>query len=398
LNFKILLALIMTFKSSIQRELDQIYQLVCDSDVPLREVSKSAFSQARSNIDPEVFINLNKTASSSFYKNADFFTWSGMRLLSIDGSTLGLPNHPSNTQAFGSHGFGPHADSSRTLARVSLLYDVLNQVTLDSQMAPYASHELDMFSQHLSCLLPCDLVLMDRGYSAIWVLFALKARQVNFCVRMRENWWHEAKSFLESGENNRVVEFSLPQKDWHKLENYPQWQEQKITCRLVRVELGEGKTEILCTSLLDEQMHPTDSFKELYHQRWKEEEAFKMLKSRMNIEQFSGKTERAVRQDFHAKVLTMTLCAIYAFPVQERIDAENQADQKRKHPKQINKTNAMANTYQLIRKASVSSWIGVIFDTFDKVIRSTTEIVRLNRNLPRKHKPRKIHPPNYKPI
>ncbi|MDR0575042.1 MAG: hypothetical protein LBG96_13655, partial [Tannerella sp.] len=54
---------------------------------------------------------------------------------------------------------------------------------------------------------------------------------------------------------------------------------------------------------------------ELYHYRRNEEEAYKLLKSRMDMEDFSGKTAISVKQDFHAKVLLMSLCAIYAHPI-----------------------------------------------------------------------------------
>jgi hypothetical protein len=76
---------------------------------------------------------------------------------------------------------------------------------------------------------------------------------------------------------------------------------------LVRVDLEDGeKTQVLCTSLLDEEQHPSVSFKELYHLRWKQEEAYKMLKIIMNMEQFSRKTAHAIEQDYYAKVLTMS--------------------------------------------------------------------------------------------
>lgn len=93
LSFKMLLALIMTSKSSIQRELDQIFQMAGNTQIPLWVFSKSTFTQARAKMDPQTFVYLNKTACRAFYQSADFNTWSWMRLLGIDGSTLALPHH-----------------------------------------------------------------------------------------------------------------------------------------------------------------------------------------------------------------------------------------------------------------------------------------------------------------
>jgi hypothetical protein len=60
------------------------------------------------------------------------------------------PNHPSVAEEFGVHQFGPKADSSRSLAIASLLYDPLNLLTIDSQIAPYSSSEGDLLMQHLA--------------------------------------------------------------------------------------------------------------------------------------------------------------------------------------------------------------------------------------------------------
>lgn len=114
----------------------------------------------------------------------------------------------------------------------------------------------------------------------------LKARGIEFCVRLKEDWWLKVKDFTESNEIERIVTFSLPKKDRKKLADYPHMQDATITCRLVKIELETGEKEI-----------------------------------------FSGKTAQAVKQDFHAKILLMSLCAAYAHPIEEKVIAEYKADQ-----------------------------------------------------------------------
>jgi hypothetical protein len=48
----------------------------------------------------------------------------------------------------------------------------------------------------------------------------------------------------------------------------------------------------------------------LYHQRWGIEEDYKVMKSRLTIENFSGFSVEAVLQDIHAKTLTKNLAAV----------------------------------------------------------------------------------------
>lgn len=186
------------FKSSIQRELDRFYKEVTQSDFNIRAVTKGAFTQARAKLNPWAFKRLNEVAVNSFYNGAQYYVWHNMRLLSVDGTRLVLPNHPTVAQEFGVHKFGPKADSPRSLAMGSLLYDALNLITIDSQIAPYAASERDLLMEHLDHVKPGDLLLLDRGYPCFWLLFLLKARGIEFCVRLKEDWWLKVKDFTQS--------------------------------------------------------------------------------------------------------------------------------------------------------------------------------------------------------
>ena len=88
---------------------------------------------------------------------------------------------PSVIAEFGQHSFGPKADSPRSLALASMLYDVLNQMTIDAEIAPYSGSERDLLMKHLDKTKAGDILLLDRGYPCIWLLFLLKARGVEFC-------------------------------------------------------------------------------------------------------------------------------------------------------------------------------------------------------------------------
>ena len=388
--------MVLKFKSSIQRELDRFYKEVSQSDFNIREVTKGAFTQARAKLNPWAFTRLNEVAVNSFYEGAEYYEWHQMRLLAVDGTRLVLPNHPSVAQEFGVHQFGPKADSPRSLAMGSLLYDVLNLITVDSQIAPYASSERDLLMQHLDKINPGDLLLLDRGYPSFWLLFLLKAKGIEFCVRLKDDWWLKVKDFTESSDKERIVTFTLPKKDRNKLKDFPQMQDATIACRLIKVELENGEKEVLCTSLTDAQTYLYEEFEQLYHYRWNEEEAYKLLKSRIEMETFSGKTARAVKQDFHAKVFLMTLCAAYAHPIEEKVIEEYQADQNRKYDQKINRTNAVANTMDILIPTFIRKKYKEALQAFDRIVEDTREIIRPGRSNPRNKKPKRLYSMNYK--
>jgi hypothetical protein len=389
---------VLKFKSSLQRDLDRFYKEVMKSDFNIREVTKGAFTQARAKLNPWAFKRLNEVAVNSFYEGAAYIVWHEMRLLAVDGTRLVLPNHPSVVEEFGVHQFGPKADSPRSLALGSLLYDALNLVTIDSQIAPYASSERDLLLEHLEYVKPGDLLLLDRGYPSFWLLFLLKAKGIEFCVRLKEDWWLKVKDFTESSEKERIVTFALPKKDRSKLKDFPHMLDQEITCRLIKVELENGETEVLCTSLEDSATYLHEDFEELYHYRWNEEEAYKLLKSRIELEDFSGKTAKAVKQDFHAKVFLMTLCAAYAHPIEEKVIAEYQADKDRKHDQKINRTNALATTMDMLVPAFIHKNYKEALDAFDLLVWNTREIIRPGRSNPRNKRQKKPYSMNYKPL
>ena len=389
----------MSLNRAIQRELDNFFQKLSSAEFSIREATKGAFSQARAKLNAWAFIRLNEVAVETFYSTVNYFTWKGMRLLAVDGTRLMLPNHPSVKAEFGECSFGPKADSVRSMGLGSMLYDVLNQITIDAQLAPFKkSSEKVLLESHMSKLEQNDLILLDRGYPSILLFFQLMARGVNFCVRMKGSWWTVVKEFRKSDKKETIVSFTLPEKDRSKMKAYPGWADKQIKCRLIKVELDTGETEILCTSLTDMKTYPREEFKELYHYRWNEEEVYKLLKSRIELEDFSGKTAKAVRQDFHAKIFLLTLSAAYAHPIEERVRKEYKADENRKYDQKINRTNSIAMTKDILVSLFLKKQFARAMEAFDDIVYKTREVIRPDRKNERKHRQKKPYCMNYKKL
>jgi hypothetical protein len=348
-------------------------------------------------LKPEAFIELNQVGTRSFYKNAPYLSWQGWRLLSIDGSTIVLPKHKSVTEEFGITNFGCYAASPQSVARISMLYDVLNFTTLDACIDRYDVSEVRLARKHLQQVeAGKDLLILDRAYPSLALLFELQQQGIDYCIRMRDDWWLEVRKMLKQGEKDKEVTFQLPANHKDLLKQY-NTEEREIKCRLIVIELADGNSEVLCTSVLDKQRLPYDSFGELYHFRWNIEEGYKLYKCRLQFESFSGKTAIAVKQDFYAKVFMMSMMAVLAFPMEEKLKQE-QAQGARKHPHKINRTNALAMFREITDKLFITKMIRSALAAFDKILRSTTEIVRPNRKFPRKKIKKKPPSMNYKQL
>ncbi|MGH2611929.1 MAG: IS4 family transposase, partial [Rhabdochlamydiaceae bacterium] len=311
-----------------------------------------------------------------------------------------LPKHKTIEEEFGVINCGPKADRPKSMARLSMLFDVLNYTTIDGQIGSYDTSERALLKKHLEAVIPGrDLLLMDRGYPSLALMFQLQQQGIRFCIRMRDDWWKEVRKMLQNGENDKVVTFKLPKNEENKklLAQY-KTTDNRIKCRLIAINIqGSDTVEILCTSVINVKKLPYDCFESLYHYRWNIEEGIKLYKCRAQLEAFSGKTALAVKQDFYAKIFMMSTMAVLAFPIEEKIKKE--CDQsKRKHPCKINRTNALSMAREIICKIFFGEKKKQALKSFDTILESTTEIIRPKRKFPRNIIPKKPPSMNYKQL
>ena len=81
------------------------------------------------------------------------------------------------------------------------------------------------------------------------------------------------------------------------------------TLRLLRQTAPNGQVRVLATNL-DAHAFPATLFADLYHQRWRIEEAFKRLKHRLHLEAVSGLSQQALIIDVAAKVLADNITSL----------------------------------------------------------------------------------------
>jgi hypothetical protein len=108
------------------------------------------------------------------------------------------------------------------------------------------------------------------------------------------------RHLLRSGEDERIVTLAAP--DRRDAADY-ECPAAAQTVRLIRHVSSAGKVRVLMTNLLDPLDFPRAEFGDLYHQRWRIEEAFKRLKHRLNLEHVSGLSQQAALHDFAAKIV-----------------------------------------------------------------------------------------------
>lgn len=316
-SFKSITLFILTsIQSSLQRELDRFFCKYNATSITEQFVSKSAFSQARKKISPEVYRELYTKAVDCFYSDYQYHKWKGHRLLAIDGSEVLLP---SNSETIAKYGDYSHRRSEKSivLARFSKYYDILNRVTIDAILTSRKNGEQYLAEQHLKCCSQDDLVLMDRGYPSLYLFRTFLDKGINFCCRLTINNWKIAQELVESEDDERIVEIEIPKHLKKKLYK-KDLDTSALKLRVVKVRLKTGEDEVLITSMIENEVYPRSCFKDLYRLRWGVEESYKVDKHQIRLEDFSGYNVHSILQEFNAMILLSNLASIFSYmPIQE---------------------------------------------------------------------------------
>jgi hypothetical protein len=338
LPFHLLIVFILSLlRGSYQDELDRFFKILLRLDVAKRFVTNAALCKARLKLKHEAFIELNLRLIHFVEKHFNLNAWMGFRLLAVDGSTVRLPRVGDIPKHFGQ--WGVRRGRPSPMARISQLYDVLNGLTVDAVISPKKHGERDLAVLHFLKLSPTDLILLDRGYPAWWLFSAILSSGANFCARISCKKWKIVRTFFESGKKESVLYFP-PSNTSIKPALQMALPLTPLKLRLIRIE-NDGKTQVLITSLTDCSEHPFEVFSDLYHKRWPVEEDYKVVKARLELENFSGRSVQSVYQDFHAKILIKNLVATLCHPVNEALVAQ---DAGRAYDYKTNFTSAISKS------------------------------------------------------
>ena len=300
-------------KESLQKEMVNFFQVI-DSNII---VTKSAFSQRRQKLRPEAFVDLNEVLVEAYYADDDFEKWKGYRLIAIDGSTMNLPYSKEIENHFG--GVENQTDRKLPMSKISSCYDVLNEIILDGQIAPYRSSEYELAVNHLEKLGKGDLALFDRGYGAVWLFWLLLHRKIDFAIRISRGLFLD---FWSSDRKSEIATLSSCSKESSDQLKKMGMEFSAIKVRLVKVILNTGETEVIATSLYSKTKYPDKIFKQLYSMRWGIEQSFNHLKNHIEIENLSGKSVFAVKQDFFANALIENIRSLIAHDAQIEVDEQ----------------------------------------------------------------------------
>ena len=350
-------------------------------------VSASAWSQARLKLRHTAFVELNEQAVLAVvYGPASRFPrrdWRGHRLVAIDSSLMALPNVAEVGREFGWVACRNQTGACGRYAqgRLSVLTDVSNRIALQTLLVPWERSERTLVPEHLAQLAAGDVGLLDRGYASYELFARFIAAGRSFVCRCGGSGFGVVDRLLAEDRAGQSVMVALRPPNGTVGEIRRSQLAEIITVRFVTVRLNTGELEVLATNLLDEQKYETGAFGEVYGRRWGIETYYGLLKSRLDLENFSGYSVEAVRQDVYATVFLSNLESVLSAPAQQELAA---ASAPAPAAQKINRAVSFhAIKHHLIQLLLSREPVAEVIVQLSEVFRGNLVYQRPGRNVPR---------------
>lgn len=260
-------------------------------------ISKQAFSKQRMNLNPELFKIMNQNYITDIYNETKIETFHDYILLGIDGSVIEIPNTNSLKEKYGGIA---NKDGEIMVARAqtSGIYDCLNHIMIDSIISPYKSSEISLAHKNIKTALELlknkkILLIFDRGYPSIEFIYYLNNLNVKYLFRIQNKAYLTEKNSMKT--NDGYVDLRT---NGARLQNVndPKIKEQLKkdkyikNIRIAKLKLDNGEPEDLISNLDINEINYNE-MKSLYYKRWNIELSYDILKNKMYVENFSGKTQ-----------------------------------------------------------------------------------------------------------
>lgn len=238
--------------------------------------------------------------------------WRGRRVGVIDGSTLSMPDTPSNQARYPQ----PSAQKKGCGFPVMKLVGVFSLATGLWHFLAYGNlrnHERILFHQLWDEIcLRFEILLGDRGFTAFADMYLLKQRGVDTVMRRHQMRATDFRRGKRLGRHDHLVTWKKPasRPDWLSPEVYAampaEWTVREVKV-LVIVKGFRTRAYVIVTTLLDPVLYPPSALAELYFLRWAIELRFRDIKCTLGLDILRCKSPAMVQKELWMQVIAHNL-------------------------------------------------------------------------------------------
>ena len=294
---------------SLWREapLEEVLRVVCEGlqwlgggEAGAVQASKSAISQARTRLGPDVMRQLAERVLRPLAAIGAPGAWyRGLRVMALDGSCMEVADEKANAEFFGYAG-ASRGQSAFPQARVLGLVECGTHVVTAAEVAPYGHSEQAMAARLLPAKLePGMLVLADRNFFGFKLWQIACASGARLAWRVKTDRKLPVQRMLPDGSYLSTI---FDSDDKHRRNGH--------SVRVIEYKLEGSATPTqdsyrLVTNILDPADAPALELAALYHERWEIEGVFDEFKThlRANSTVLRSKTPDLVLQELWGLLL-----------------------------------------------------------------------------------------------
>ena len=264
--------------------LEEVLRVVCEGlqwlgggQAGAVQASKSAISQARTRLGPEVMEQLAQRVLRPLARPEAPGAWyRGWRLMAVDGTCMDVADEAVNAQHFGY----PAASRGQTAfpqARVLGLVECGTHAVVAAAIAPYGHSEVAMAAELLPPKLTADMLVMaDRNFYSFKLWEKACASGAKLLWRVKSNLGLPVEQELDDGSYLSTV--------YDSEDDRARRHGRRV--RVIEYTLTNSATPVqdsycLVTNILDPQAGPVLELAALYHERWEIEGVFDEIKTHM---------------------------------------------------------------------------------------------------------------------
>lgn len=274
-------------------------------DLSLRAVTPEAACKARARLGYEPMAAIFRCLTEDVRGSASFH---GLRVWSVDGTFLSMPDTPENEAEFGRQ----KASRGKTAYPQLHLTQLVDTVT--REMKNVIVGRSDKVNERGDAVVLIkelgadDLLLMDCGFSAVWFFRKCRQRKMHLVARISSCWKPRILKTYGDGDYLVSVSGDVPKAYRGAAASA------SLKLRMVVYQVGDDEPVRLLTSLLDPEQYPARELALLYHDRWESELSYDEQKVHLIPLQhgkqktvFRSKMPDGVRQEVYGMLISYNL-------------------------------------------------------------------------------------------
>lgn len=285
--------------------------------------TKSSFSDARVKVPIEFFRwALGQVMKLGERMRSPRLTKKTRRFFAVDGVNFVVPSSKNLRQNCERPKYNSWLRAHYPQAKVLVAFDVLRRIPLEFALLAKGIGERAGLSELYQHFCPHDVIIIDRGFPARWLLRELVENKLDVVMRMtckKCGSFPEVKDFIASRKSSCELSLRLDKNT-------------SVTVRLLRKNFRVGRPKrhqrvesmVVLTTLAASEFSDEEIF-ELYGKRWGIETLFREMKHSFTIERFHAKTLLGIQQEIAAILLWSGLASIIQIAAESKIPSNRRA-------------------------------------------------------------------------